>query len=116
MVYQEQIMQIAQVLAGYSLGEADMFRRALVKKKIDVLMAKKKEFIERAVEKRTTIEKEAEVIFEILIPFAGYALNKSHAVSYTLMAYWEMYIKVHFPKEYKKVIKNFKDDFEWEDA
>ena len=111
-VYQEQIMQIAQVLAGYSLGEADMFRRALVKKKINVLMAKKKDFIERAV---VTTEKEAEVIFEILIPFAGYALNKSHAVSYTLMAYWEMYIKVHYPKEYKKVIKKFKDDFEGED-
>ena len=113
-VYQEQIMQIAQTLAGYSLGEADMFRRALVKKKLDVLMAKKKDFVERAVQKGIT-EEQAVEIFEILIPFAGYAFNKSHALSYTLMAWWEMYIKVHYPKEYKKVIKNFIDDFEWED-
>ena len=113
-VYQEQIMQIAQILAGYSLGEADMFRRALVKKKLDVLMAKKKDFVERAVQKGIT-EEQAVEIFEILIPFAGYAFNKSHALSYTLLAWWEMYIKVHYPKEYKKVIKNFKDDFEWED-
>ena len=113
-VYQEQIMQIAQTLAGYSLGEADMFRRALVKKKLDVLMAKKKDFVERAVQKGIT-EEQAVEIFEILIPFAGYAFNKSHALSYTLMAWWEMYMKVHYPKEYKKVIKNFKDDFEWEE-
>ena len=113
-VYQEQIMQIAQILAGYSLGEADMFRRALVKKKLDVLMAKKKDFVERAVQKGIT-EEQAVEIFEILIPFAGYAFNKSHALSYTLLAWWEMYIKVHYPKEYKKVIKNFKDDFEWEE-
>ena len=114
-VYQEQIMQIAQTLAGYSLGEADMFRRALGKKKIDVLMAKKKDFVNRAVQKGIVTERQAVEIFEILIPFAGYAFNKSHALSYTLMAWWEMYMKVHYPKEYKKVIKNFKDDFEWED-
>ena len=114
-VYQEQIMKIAQTLAGYSLGEADMFRRALGKKKIDVLMAKKKDFVDRAVQKGIVTERQAVEIFEILIPFAGYAFNKSHALSYTLMAWWEMYMKVHYPKEYKKVIKNFKDDFEWED-
>ncbi len=113
-VYQEQIMQIAQTLAGYSLGEADMFRRALVKKKPDVLMAKKKDFVERAVQKGIT-EEQAVEIFEILIPFASYAFNKSHALSYTLMAWWEMYMKVHYPREYKKVIKNFIDDFAYED-
>ena len=113
-VYQEQIMLIAQTLARYSLGEADMFRRALAKKKLDVLMAKKKDFVERAVQKGIT-EEQAIEIFEILIPFTGYAFNKSHALSYTLMAWWEMYIKVHYPNEYKKVNKNFKDDFEWED-
>jgi len=113
-VYQEQIMQIAQTLAGYSLGEADLFRRALVKKNPDVLMAKKKDFVERAVQKGIT-EEQAVEIFEILIPFASYAFNKSHALSYTLMAWWEMYIKVHYPREYKKVIKNFIDDFDYED-
>ena len=114
-VYQEQIMQIAQTLAGYSLGEADMFRRALGKKKIEVLLAKKAEFIERAAAKGIVNEKQAEEIFEILIPFAGYAFNKSHAVAYTMMAYWEMYIKVHYPREYKKVNKNFKKEIDREE-
>lgn len=114
-VYQEQIMQIAQTLAGYSLGEADMFRRALGKKKIEVLLAKKAEFIERAAAKGIVNEKQAEEIFEILIPFAGYAFNKSHAVAYTMMAYWEMYIKVHYLREYKKVNKNFKKDIDREE-
>ena len=114
-VYQEQIMQIAQSLAGYSLGEADMFRRALGKKKPEVLMAKKKEFVERAVQKGIVTENQGIEIFERLIPSAGYAFNKSHAVSYTLMAWWEMYMKVHYPREYKKVIKNFIDDFDYED-
>lgn len=115
-VYQEQIMQIAQSLAGYSLGEADMFRRALGKKKLEVLMAKKKEFVERAVQKGIVTENQGIEIFDRLIPFAGYAFNKSHAVSYTLMAWWEMYIKVYYPKEYKKVNLNFKDDFESENV
>ena len=113
-VYQEQVMQIAQSIAGYSLGEADMFRRALGKKMPEVLMAKKKDFVERAVQKSIVTENQAIEIFDRLIPFAGYAFNKSHAVSYTLMAWWEMYMKVHYPKEYKKVIKNYKDDFESE--
>ena len=114
-VYQEQIMQIAQTLAGYSLGEADMFRRALGKKKIEVLLAKKAEFIERAAAKGIVNEKQAEEIFEILIPFAGYAFNKSYAVAYTMMAYWEMYIKVHYLREYKKVNKNFKKEIDREE-
>lgn len=114
-VYQEQIMQIAQALAGYSLGEADMFRRALVKKKPDVLLNQKEDFVSGAVQKGIVTEKQAVEIFQILIPFAGYAFNKSHAVSYTLMAYWEMYMKVHYPKEYKKVNKNFKKEFEREE-
>lgn len=115
-VYQEQIMQIAQVLAGYSLGEADMFRRAIGKKKPDVLMNRKEDFVSGAVQKGIVTEKQAVEIFEIfLIPFAGFAFNKSHALSYTLMAWWEMYMKVHYPREYKKVIKNFIDDFDYED-
>lgn len=114
-LYQEQIMHMVQNLAGYSLAEGDMFRRALAKKKVEVLLAKKAEFIERATGNGSVSEKQAEEIFEILIPFAGYAFNKSHAVAYTMMGYWEMYMKVHFPKEYRKVIKNFRDDFEEED-
>lgn len=114
-VYQEQIMQIAQNIAGYTLGAADMFRRALGKKKPDVLMNRKEDFVSGAVQKGIVTEKQAVEIFEILIPFAGYAFNKSHALSYTLMAWWEMYMKVHYPREYKKVIKNFIDDYDYED-
>ena len=114
-IYQEQIMQIVQKLANYSLAEGDMFRRALGKKKVEVLLAKKAEFIERAAAKGIVNDKQAEEIFEILIPYAGYAFNKSHAVAYTMMAYWEMYIKVHYPNVYKKVNKNFKEDFEREE-
>lgn len=114
-VYQEQIMQIAQNIADYTLGAADMFRRALVKKKPDVLLNQKEDFVSGAVQKGIVTEKQAVEIFQILIPFAGYAFNKSHAVAYTLMAYWEMYIKVHYPKEYKKVNKNFKKEFEREE-
>lgn len=113
-IYQEQIIQMAQILAGYSLAEGDMLRRAMGKKKLEVLMAKKKDFVERAVQKGIT-EEQAVEIFEILIPFAGYAFNKSHALSYTLMAWWEMYMKVHFPKEYRKVIKNFREELKEED-
>lgn len=114
-IYQEQIMQMVQNLAGYSLAEGDMFRRALGKKKVEILIAKKAEFKERAAKKGILTEKQAEEIYEILIPFAGYAFNKSHAVAYTMMAYWEMYMKVHFPNEYRKVIKNFRDDLEEEE-
>ena len=108
-------MKMAQILAGYSLAEADMLRRAMGKKKLEVLMAKKAEFMQRASGRGIITEKQAEEIFEILIPFAGYGFNKSHAVTYTMMAYWEMYMKVHFPKEYRKVIKNFREELEEED-
>ena len=113
-LYQEQIMQMVQILAGYSLAEGDMFRRALGKKKVEILLAKKTEFMERAAERGIITEKQAEEIFEVLIPFAGYGFNKSHAVAYTMMAYGDMYMKVHYPKEYRKVIKNYNDDSEEE--
>ncbi|MBR5932730.1 MAG: DNA polymerase III subunit alpha [Treponema sp.] len=108
-VYQEQVIQLSHTLAGYTLAEGEMFRRVVGKKKPDVLIARKKEFIKRAVEKDLVTENQAIDIFEIIVPFAGYAFIKSHSVAYTMMAYWEMYMKVHYPKEYRKVIKNFKD-------
>lgn len=114
-VYQEQIMQMVQELVGYTLGEADVFRRVLARKKLEDLLLKKEEFINKARLKGKIDDQTAENIFETMIPFAGYGFNKSHAVSYTLMAWWEMYIKVHYPKEYKKVAQNFKDDFEPEE-
>ena len=94
-----------------TLAEGDMFRRALAKKKPEVLIAKKAEFMQRASEKGIVSEKQADEIFEILIPFDGYSFNKSHAVAYTMVAYWEMYIKVHYLREYKKVIKKFNEDY-----
>ena len=99
MVYQEQVMQVSQKIAGFSLGGADMLRRAMGKKKPEVLMGKKKEFIEGALKNGYT-EQHAADIFEIMIPFAGYGFNKSHAAAYTVLAYRTGYLKCHFPAEF----------------
>ncbi|MCI7079853.1 DNA polymerase III subunit alpha, partial [Treponema porcinum] len=99
MVYQEQVMQVSQKIAGFSLGGADMLRRAMGKKKPEVLMGKKKEFIEGAIKNGFT-EQHAADIFEIMIPFAGYGFNKSHAAAYTVLAYRTGWLKCHFPAEF----------------
>ena len=99
MVYQEQVMQVSQKIAGFSLGGADMLRRAMGKKKPEVLMGKKKEFIEGALKNGFT-EQHAADIFEIMIPFAGYGFNKSHAAAYTVLAYRTGWLKCHFPAEF----------------
>ncbi len=99
MVYQEQVMQVAQKIAGFSLGGADMLRRAMGKKKIEVLMGKKKEFIEGALKNGFT-EQHAGDIFEIMVPFAGYGFNKSHAAAYTVVAYRTGWLKCHKPAEF----------------
>ncbi|MBP5793069.1 MAG: DNA polymerase III subunit alpha, partial [Spirochaetaceae bacterium] len=99
MVYQEQVMQVAQRIAGFSLGGADMLRRAMGKKKLDVLMQKKEEFIQGAVKNGFTAEHAGE-IFEIMVPFAGYGFNKSHAAAYSVVAYRTAYLKAHFPAEF----------------
>lgn len=99
MVYQEQVMQVSQKIAGFSLGGADMLRRAMGKKKPEVLMGKKKEFIDGAIKEGFT-EKHADEIFEIMIPFAGYGFNKSHAAAYTVLAYRTGYLKCHYPAEF----------------
>ena len=85
MVYQEQVMQVSQRIAGFSLGGADMLRRAMGKKKPEVLMGKKKEFIEGAVKQGFT-EQHADEIFDIMVPFAGYGFNKSHTAAYSVLA------------------------------
>lgn len=113
-VYQEQLMQVAKKIAGYSLGEADMLRRAMGKKRPEILMYKKKDFVECAM-KRGFTEENSSQIYEILIPFAGYGFNKSHAVAYTKMAFWDMYLKMHYNEEYVQVLeesieKNCEDD------
>ena len=99
MVFQEQIMKVAQIIAGFSLGGADMLRRAMGKKKLDVLMSKKAEFVEGALKKGHTKE-HAEEIFEIMIPFANYGFNKSHAAAYSVLAYRTGYLKAHYPAEF----------------
>lgn len=99
MVYQEQVMQVAQRIAGFSLGGADMLRRAMGKKKLEVLMAKKKEFIDGAVKNGFTAEHAGD-IFEIMVPFAGYGFNKSHAAAYSVVAYKTAYLKANFPAEF----------------
>ncbi|GMO27009.1 MAG: DNA polymerase III subunit alpha [Termitinemataceae bacterium] len=97
-VYQEQVMEVARTIAGYSLGEADMLRRAMGKKKMEVMQKEKAKFIAGAIKKGYT-EATADRIFELLIPFAGYGFNKSHSVAYSVLAYRTMYLKAHFPME-----------------
>ncbi|MDR1256356.1 MAG: DNA polymerase III subunit alpha, partial [Spirochaetaceae bacterium] len=91
-VYQEQVMQVARRIAGYSLGQADLLRRAMGKKKVEVMAAEKEKFIAGAVEKGFKKEL-ADNIFEILLPFAGYGFNKSHAAVYSVIAYKTAYLK-----------------------
>ncbi len=98
-VYQEQVMQVAQIIAGYSLGQADLLRRAMGKKKVEVMVKEKAKFIEGA-KNRGFKEADADRIFEILIPFAGYGFNKSHAAAYSVVAYRTAYLKANFPAEF----------------
>ncbi len=95
-VYQEQVMKIAQVLAGYSLGEADILRRAMGKKKPEVMAAQKERFVSGAVARGIPKDK-AEQIFDLMAKFAGYGFNKSHSTAYALVAYQTAYLKAHYP-------------------
>jgi DNA polymerase-3 subunit alpha len=95
-VYQEQVMQIAQVVAGYSLGGADLLRRAMGKKKKEEMDDQRKIFTEGAVKNNMT-ERQATELFDLLEKFAGYGFNKSHAAAYALVAYHTAYLKAHYP-------------------
>lgn len=98
-IYQEQVMQIAQILAGYSLGEADLLRRAMGKKKKEEMDAQKERFISGAMQRGITARK-ADHIFELVAKFAGYGFNKSHAAGYALVAYQTAYLKANYPVEF----------------
>ncbi|HCS35898.1 MAG TPA: DNA polymerase III subunit alpha [Sphaerochaeta sp.] len=98
-VYQEQVMEVAQIIGGYSLGNADLLRRAMGKKKAEVMEKEKKNFIRGAQEKGYSKEI-AEGIFEMLLPFAGYGFNKSHAAAYSVVAYQTAYLKANYPAEF----------------
>ena len=96
-IYQEQVMQTAQILSNYSLGEADILRRAMGKKIKSEMDAQKERFISGAI-KNGINEKKADYIFEQVAVFAGYGFNKSHAAAYALIAYQTAYLKTHFPE------------------
>ncbi|HSF30043.1 MAG TPA: DNA polymerase III subunit alpha [Candidatus Tectomicrobia bacterium] len=98
-VYQEQVMQIASAIAGFSLGTADILRRAMGKKKPEVMAEQREVFLKGALEHGFD-QKKAEELFELMAYFAGYGFNKSHSAAYALIAYWTAYLKAHHPREY----------------
>ena len=108
-VYQEQVMQIAQVLSNYTLGEADLLRRAMGKKIQKEMDAQKNRFIEGAKSNKISIN-EASKIFDLVNKFAGYGFNKSHAAGYALLAYQTAYLKTNFPYEFMTATLNYSID------
>ncbi|MEU4300529.1 DNA polymerase III subunit alpha [Kitasatospora aureofaciens] len=98
-VYQEQVQRAAQVLAGYSLGQADLLRRAMGKKKKEVL---EKEFVpfHAGCKERGYSDEAIQAVWDVLVPFAGYAFNKSHSAAYGLVSYHTAYLKANYPAEY----------------
>lgn len=103
MVYQEQIMQTAQIIGGFSLGKADILRRAMGKKKMDVMRAMKEEFVEGA--KTKDIQPaQSEEIFTLMEKFAQYGFNRSHSAAYTVLAFQTAYLKANFPAEYMAAV------------
>jgi len=99
MIYQEQVMQCAQIIAGYSLGEADLLRRAMGKKKPEEMREHRSKFVDGA-KKNNIDETTANKIFDFMEKFAGYGFNKSHSVAYSYLAYQTAYLKTYFPEEF----------------
>jgi len=99
MVYQEQVMQVAQIVGGYSLGGADLLRRAMGKKKLEEMVKHRATFAEGAA-KKGIAEPKANEIFDLMEKFAGYGFNKSHAAAYALLAYHTAYLKAHYLAEF----------------
>jgi len=98
-IYQEQVMEVAKIIAGYSMGKADLLRRAMGKKKKKIIDEEKIPFLEGAL-KQGFPQKKADDIYNMLVPFAGYGFNKSHAVAYSVIAYHTAYLKANFPAEF----------------
>ena len=94
-VYQEQIMQTACTIAGYTLGEADILRRAMSKKKEDILLKEKEKFVEKSLERGYDLET-VNKIYDVILRFANYGFNKSHAVAYSIISYKMAFLKTHF--------------------
>ncbi len=110
LVYQEQIMQLAQKLAGYSLGEADLMRRAMGKKQREAMIEHEEKFVSGSVQNGIDKAK-AEEIFNLMAQFADYGFNRSHSVAYAYLAYQTAYLKAHFPAHfYASVLSNESQD------
>ncbi|RLT28538.1 MAG: DNA polymerase III subunit alpha [Chloroflexi bacterium] len=101
--YQDQVLQIAQKFGGYTLGEADIMRKAMGKKIASVMLAEREKFVSGAIEKGYD-QKLAEQVFDLIEPFAGYAFNKAHAFSYGTIAYQTAYLKAHYSVEYMTAV------------
>ncbi len=108
-VYQEQVMKIACVIAGYTLGGADILRRAMGKKKVEVMEAQKTLFVEGATKNGFDAGKAAE-LFDLMAYFAGYGFNKSHSAAYALIAYHTAYLKANYPHEFMAALVSFETD------
>ncbi|WP_052851804.1 DNA polymerase III subunit alpha [Streptomyces avicenniae] len=109
-VYQEQVQKAAQVLAGYSLGQADLLRRAMGKKKKEIL---EKEFVpfQQGMRERGYSDEAVQAVWDVLVPFSGYAFNKAHSSAYGLITYWTAYLKANYPAEYMAgVLTSVRDD------
>ena len=102
-LYQEQVMQIASKLAGYTLGEADILRRAMGKKKPEIMQQQKSIFVERA-EQNGIDRQKAEYIFDLIAKFAEYGFNKSHSAAYAYIAYQTAYLKAHYPEYFMSAL------------
>lgn len=98
-VYQEQVMKIASAIAGYSLGASDILRRAMGKKKADVMAEQRELFVQGAIKNNFDGKKSGE-LFDLMAYFAGYGFNKSHSAAYALIAYHTAYLKAHYPREF----------------
>ncbi|GAA4852204.1 DNA polymerase III subunit alpha [Luteimicrobium xylanilyticum] len=109
-VYQEQVQRAAQILAGYSLGQADLLRRAMGKKKKEIL---DKEFVpfQTGMRERGYSDKAIQAVWDTLVPFAGYAFNKAHSAGYGLVSYWTAFMKANYPTEYMAaLLTSVRDD------
>ncbi len=102
-VYQEQVIQIFNKVGGFSLGEADVVRRAMGKKKIEVMVANKEKFLEGARAQNVSVAK-AQKLWDLVEQFAGYGFNKSHSAAYALVAYHTVYLKTHYPVEFMSAL------------
>jgi len=100
LIYQEQVMQATQVLAGYTLGSADLLRRAMGKKKVEEMQKQRETFVKGCHEKNNISKAKANQIFDLLEKFAGYGFNKSHAAAYAIVAYQTAYLKANYPVEF----------------